>query len=118
MKKKMPLHANLKNNSIKIRPGWRTGVIAELPTKVSKSIIMRIVDSSGLPLPINSTLKLEHGDHKAMVGHNGKVYLANIGNISSLTGEVEGDGNSCKINAIIAEGGKHDIINLGDVLCE
>lgn len=74
----VPLNATVPDIRQLVRPQYRSGIVVHFPIRSSSGALVRLVDQSGVPLPISSVATLQKTGAQALVGYEGEVYLVNL----------------------------------------
>lgn len=77
-----------------IAPADRSGVMVRFPVKRVRAALTTLVDESGAPLPLGSTVATGDGGN-AIVGYDGMVYLDDLEGSTILDVDIQGGGH-CK----------------------
>jgi outer membrane usher protein len=110
-----PVDADVALTTRSVRPLDRTGVVVRLPVKVAHGAILRIVDETGVALPVGSTATLKSTNVAAPVGYDGDAYLVDLLEHNDVTVELP-DGKRCAA-AFDYLGKPGDIPTIGPVPC-
>jgi len=117
--KKVPLNINFSQLALKVTPPWNSGVVLDFDVYKVRSLEMKVVDTKGEVLPLNTTLIIDGIGDEVLVGYNGKVYINDVKDLNSLIGkEVCQVGKCCTFEAIIDNTGESPILDLGTVTCD
>jgi outer membrane usher protein len=91
----IPVDVTISDASRELRPQDRSGVVVKFPIKFSHGALLKLVDESGVPLPLGSTAKLLASGAVVPVGYDGDAYLSDLGAHNEI--EVERpDGLRCR----------------------
>jgi outer membrane usher protein len=91
----IPVDVTISDASRELRPQDRSGVVVKFPIKFSHGALLKLVDESGVPLPLGSTAKLLSSGAVVPVGYDGDAYLSDLGPHNEI--EVERpDGQRCR----------------------
>ena len=77
-----------------VRPQDRSGVVVKFPIKFSHGALLKLVDESGVALPLGSTAKLRAGGDAVPIGYDGDAYVEDLSPHNELTVE-RPDGRHC-----------------------
>jgi outer membrane usher protein len=80
----MPVDLKPARTEAVVIPGDRAGVIIDFGVARIAAAIVILVDSSGTPLPVGSTVLLEGMAEPAVVGFDGRTYLTDLGPHNSI----------------------------------
>jgi outer membrane usher protein len=90
----VPADADLTLDKRIVRPQDRSGVVVRFPIHFSHSALLKLVDETGLPIPLGSTASLRATGSIVPVGYDGEAYLEDLSPHNKLTVELA-DGNRC-----------------------
>jgi outer membrane usher protein len=74
----IPADITINNDAQQVRPQDRSGVVVKFPIKISHGALLRLVDETGIPLPLGSTAKLRATGAVVPIGYEGEAYLENL----------------------------------------
>jgi outer membrane usher protein len=77
--KDVPADADLALDKHIVRPQDRSGVVIRFPIHFSHGALLKLVDQTGLPIPLGSTATLLGSSAPAPVGYEGETYLEGLG---------------------------------------
>jgi len=112
----IPPDAALNSVTREVRPQDRSGVIVRFPVKLSRSALLRVVDTTGMALQVGSTATLQSTGKAFPVGYEGAVYVDDLDPHNTL--DVVGDrGEHCfvKFDYTPVPG---NIPSIGPLTCE
>jgi outer membrane usher protein len=75
----VPMDATLPYTKLDVRPQDRSGVLAKFPIHMSHGALIRFVDGSGNPTPVNSSATLQATGVTVPVGYDGDAYIEGLG---------------------------------------
>jgi outer membrane usher protein len=90
----VPADADLTLDKRIVRPQDRSGVVVRFPIHFSHSALLKLVDESGLPIPLGSTVTLRATGSIVPVGYDGQAYLEDLSPHNKLSVELA-DGKQC-----------------------
>lgn len=76
--KDIPADADLGLDRRIVRPQDRSGVVVRFPIQFSHGALLKLVDRTGLPIPLGSTAMLLGASAPAPVGYDGEAYLEGL----------------------------------------
>jgi outer membrane usher protein len=92
----IPPDATIDTTTREIRPQDRSGVVVDFPIKYSHGALLGLVDESGNPTPVGSTVTLLATGTAYPVGYDGDAYVEHLDPHNVI--EVERiDGSTCRI---------------------
>ncbi len=113
----LPAEAVVSEDAVTVRPRERSGVTVEFDIKVGAAGLLRLVDESGAPLPLGSSLRLSESDILSPVGHEGIAFVEGLEPGSRYDGRVlRPDGRTCVVRFMF-EPQPGRIADLGTVRC-
>jgi outer membrane usher protein len=74
----IPADITINNDAQQVRPQDRSGVVVKFPIKISHGALLRLVDETGIPLPLGSTAKLRATGAVVPIGYDGEAYLEDL----------------------------------------
>ncbi len=92
--KDVPADADLALDKRIFRPQDRSGVVIRFPIQFSHGALLKLVDATGLPIPLGSTATLLGSSAVAPVGYDGEAYLEGLSTHNRITVEL-GNGKRC-----------------------
>jgi outer membrane usher protein len=111
----IPPDATIINSSREIRPQDRSGVIVKFPIKISHGALLRLVDESGVAVPLGSTATLRSNGASVPVGYDGDAYVQDLSPRNELIVD-RADGRRCVV-AFDYHAVPGDIPSLGPLRC-
>ncbi|MDD3651956.1 fimbria/pilus outer membrane usher protein [Immundisolibacter sp.] len=111
----VPPDASIATTQQKVRPMDRSGVVVKFPIRTVHSALLRLVDASGKPLPLGSTLTLEASGAVLPVGYDGEAYAEDLQAHNVGRGEFP-DGRRCVVRFDYRPV-QGDIPSLGPLTC-
>lgn len=114
----LPMQVELLADGVQIVPPARGVVRVRLPLVRQQSVVLRILDRAGQPLPAGSAVQTDVDGARALVGHDGIAYVswpATAG--QSVTIEATHAGGRCYLR-LVAPGGLEPQPHLGERRCE
>jgi outer membrane usher protein len=112
----VPVDATLKTNKQVVRPQDRSGVVVRFPIRFSRGALLQLVDLSGTPIPVGSTVTLKATGVSVSSGYDGEAYLEDLSLHNELTVERAG-GRPCVV-AFDYKAIPGDIPSIGPLRCE
>ncbi|MES2390276.1 MAG: fimbria/pilus outer membrane usher protein [Acidobacteriota bacterium] len=91
----IPADVTVNSANRDLRPQQRSGVIVRFPIAISHGALLRLVDASGQPLPIGSSVTLRSTNTAYPVGYDGEAYIENLMPHNEVIVE-RGDGTRCR----------------------
>ncbi|MFZ0747424.1 MAG: fimbria/pilus outer membrane usher protein [Terracidiphilus sp.] len=79
-----------------MRPQDRSGVVVRFPVEVSHAALLRLVDVTGMPLPLGTSVTLLATGGVFPVGYDGAAYVENLSTHNELAVERE-NGRRCTV---------------------
>jgi|CZKZ01.1.fsa_nt_gi outer membrane usher protein len=79
-----------------MRPQDRSGVVVKFPVKVSHGALLKLVDESGLPMPLGSAVTLSASGVTVPVGYDGDAYVEDLAARNEITIE-RPNGRRCTV---------------------
>jgi outer membrane usher protein len=76
--KDVPADADLDLDKRVVRPQDRSGVVIRFPIQFSHGALLKLVDATGLPIPLGSTATLLGSNAVVPVGYDGEAYLEGL----------------------------------------
>ena len=111
----VPFDASIPIANREVRPMDRSGVIIKFPVRVSRAALLRLVDETGVVIPIGSTARLRTGGALVPVGYDGAAYLEDLAANNDVVVE-KPDGQRCGVRfAYRPVAG--EIPSLGPLMC-
>ena len=92
--KDVPADADLALDKRIVRPQDRSGVVIRFPIQFSHGALLKLVDATGLPIPLGSTATLLGSSALAPVGYDGEAYLEGLSKHNRITVELA-NGKRC-----------------------
>ncbi len=92
----IPPDVTLNNASRELRPQDRSGVVIRFPIKISHAALLRLVDETGVALPLGSTVTLRSSGAKYPVGYEGEAYVEDLNPNNEIAVE-RPDGVRCTV---------------------
>jgi len=86
--KDVPADADLALDKRIVRPQDRSGVVIRFPIQFSRGALLKLVDATGLPIPLGSTVTLLGSSAVAPVGYDGEAYLEGLSSHNKITVEL------------------------------
>jgi len=114
--KDVPADADLGLDKRIVRPQDRSGVVIRFPIQYSRGALLKLVDNSGLPIPLGSRAALLGSGAVAPVGYDGEAYIEGLGPHNRLTVEFE-SGKRCAV-AFDYKPVPGDIPTIGPLRCQ
>ncbi len=111
----IPLDVTLDNDQMTVRPQDRSGVVVRFPMEVSHGALVKLVDETGKPIPVGSTVTLLSTGIMFPVGYDGDVYMKNLGAKNQISVEMDRGGRCSASFAYRPVPG--EIPTIGPVLC-
>jgi outer membrane usher protein len=74
----VPADADMALDKRIVRPQDRSGVVVKFPIHFSHSALLKLVDATGTPIPLGSTVTLRATGSVAPVGYDGEAYLEDL----------------------------------------
>ncbi len=90
----IPADADLSFDKRIVRPQDRSGVVIRFPIRFSHSALLKLVDETGLPIPLGSTVTLRATGSIVPVGYDGDAYLEDLSPHNRLSVELA-NGKHC-----------------------
>ena len=92
----IPPDATMDVSTREVRPQDRSGVVVRFPTKISHGALLRLVDESGVVVPLGSTATLLATGTAAPVGYDGETYIEDLSPRNKVEVELP-DGRHCSV---------------------
>lgn len=92
--KDIPADADLALDNRILRPQDRSGVVVRFPIHFSHGALLKLVDESGSPLPLGSTVTLLASSAVVPVGYDGEAYVEGLNSHNRLAVELK-NGKHC-----------------------
>ncbi|MGA9671729.1 MAG: fimbria/pilus outer membrane usher protein [Terracidiphilus sp.] len=90
----VPADADLALDKRIVRPQDRSGVVIRFPIQFSHGALLKLVDQTGLPIPVGSTVMLLGSSAPAPVGYDGEAYVEGLSAHNRIAVKLE-DGKHC-----------------------
>jgi outer membrane usher protein len=90
----IPPEATINTASRELRPQDRSGVVVKFPIKFSHGALLKLVDATGVAVPLGSTATLRATGTVVPVGYDGDAYVEDLSPHNELLIEFP-DGNRC-----------------------
>jgi outer membrane usher protein len=90
----VPADADITLDKRIVRPQDRSGVVVRFPIHFSHAALLELVDNTGAPLPLGSTVTLSATGSIVPVGYDGQAYVEDLSPHNKLTVELA-DGKHC-----------------------
>ncbi|MCZ6855714.1 MAG: fimbria/pilus outer membrane usher protein [Gammaproteobacteria bacterium] len=111
----LPLHVRINSTRMSASPYAGTGTLIEFILDASRSLMLRAVQTSGVPVPEGSVVHIDGRDAPLMVGLDGFVYINGMN--KPQVARVTWRGGACTLEVPIPES-DHPLPNIGNVVCE
>jgi outer membrane usher protein len=92
----IPAEASINDVKREFRPQDRSGVVVKFPIKFSHAALVRLVDETGVAVPLGSTATLKATGTVVPVGYDGDAYVEDLGPHNELMIE-HPDGRRCTV---------------------
>ena len=92
----VPPDATLSADKLVVRPQDRSGVVIRFPIQFSRAALLKLVDASGIPLPLGSAATLRATGAVVPVGYDGDAYMEGLGPHNQLSVELP-NGRRCSV---------------------
>jgi outer membrane usher protein len=92
----IPPDVTLNNASRELRPQDRSGVVIRFPIKISHAALLRLVDETGVALPLGSTVAMRSSGARYPVGYEGEAYVEDLSPNNEIAVE-RPDGVRCTV---------------------
>ena len=93
----VPPDVSLKNAAQIVRPRDLSGVVVRFPLQESHGALLRLVDQTGLPLPLGTSATLKATGVTVPVGYDGDAYVEGLSAHNELAVELP-DGRRCTVH--------------------
>ncbi len=113
----VPWNADIEELTREVRPVERSGVLVRYGIKPSRSALVVLQDAQGQPLPLGATARLVADGQRFVVGHDGQVYLRQLGADNEVDVTWAGGAQSCTARFPF-EGLARSFGRIGPVTCE
>lgn len=114
--KDVPADADLAQDKRIFRPQDRSGVVIRFPIHFSHGALLKLMDQTGLPIPLGSTATLLGSSAPAPVGYEGETYLEGLGTHNRVSVGLA-NGKRCTVS-FDYKPVPGDIPTIGPVVCK
>jgi outer membrane usher protein len=112
----VPADADVTLDKRIVRPQDRSGVIVRFPIHFSHSALLKLVDQTGVPIPLGSTVTLGATGSIVPIGYDGEAYVEDLSPHNKLSIELA-DGKHCSA-AFDYKPAPGDIPTIGPLRCQ
>lgn len=114
--KDVPADADLALDKRIVRPQDRSGVVIRFPIQFSHGALLKLVDETGVPIPLGSSATLLGSSAAAPIGYDGEAYLEGLSTHNRITVELA-NGKRCSA-AFDYKPVPGDIPTIGPLRCQ
>ena len=112
----LPMSAELDNIEATAVPAWRSGVTVKFPVRSGRGALVKMVMTSGKPVPAGAVVELAGDGKEFFVARRGEVFLTGLQQKNTVI--LKWEAHACKVDFVLPPASDEEIMRIGPLICE